>query len=177
MAGGKFKQSFEVGLALLRESDDFEIDDLFAGQADAGDEPGDCGMKPEGGVKNFFRQVMGPIVTANVKQFVAGNRGLELGVHRGETFWKKNDRRRKPKVTGESTAEERRNSALVFTRARMASRTAADSGIRGDGRGGLAGTCGGAEVPLRGLRNETAIPARIMTAKIWATDSRLGKCQ
>jgi hypothetical protein len=99
-AGGKFKQSFEVGLALLRESYNFEIDDLLAREADARDEPGDCGMKPEGGAKNFFRQVMGPIVTANVKQFMAGNRGLESRVHGWETFGQKDEGSREAKGDG-----------------------------------------------------------------------------
>ena len=57
-------------------------------------------MKPEGGAKNFFRQVMGPIAALDVKEFVTGNRGLESRVHGWETFGEKNHGRREAKSDG-----------------------------------------------------------------------------
>jgi hypothetical protein len=77
----------------LRESYDFEIHDLLTRQANARDEPGNGGMKPECGTKNFFGQVLRPIVAADVKELVTGNRSLELRVHRRETLGQKNYRR------------------------------------------------------------------------------------
>ena len=54
-------------------------------------------MEPEQRAKNFFPKVMGPIVAAHVKQFVAGDRGLEAGLQRCETVWEEHNRGHKAK--------------------------------------------------------------------------------
>jgi hypothetical protein len=76
----------------LRESYDLEIHDLLARQAGACDEPGDGGMKPKRGTNDLLGQVMRPVMTLDVKQFVAGYRGLECRVHGWETLGKKDYR-------------------------------------------------------------------------------------
>jgi hypothetical protein len=81
-----------------------------------------------------------------------------------------------PKVTGESTSRERRNSALAFTRADMSSRMAADSGRREMGDEDCR-SWRSLRIPMARKVKRKAIPTRITTAKIWATISRLGKCQ
>jgi hypothetical protein len=50
-------------------------------------------MKPERAAKNFFGQVMRPIVASNMQQFVTGNCGLEWGFHGREPFGQQNYRR------------------------------------------------------------------------------------
>jgi hypothetical protein len=57
-------------------------------------------MKPKHGTNHFFAQVMCPIVTPNVEQFVTGNRGLESRVHGWETFGQKDHRRREAECDG-----------------------------------------------------------------------------
>jgi hypothetical protein len=57
-------------------------------------------MKPEESAKDFFAEVMSPVVAAHVEQFVTGNRGLEAELQRRETVWKEHNRRDKAKGDG-----------------------------------------------------------------------------
>src|SRR5690242_3146360 len=57
-------------------------------------------MKPEDGAKNFFAEMMSPIAAADVKQFVAGNRGLEARIQRCKTLRQKHDWREKTERDG-----------------------------------------------------------------------------
>jgi hypothetical protein len=57
-------------------------------------------MEPERGANGFFGQVMRPIVTPNVQQFVTGNRGLESRVHGWEAFGQQNCGRRETESDG-----------------------------------------------------------------------------
>src|SRR5271170_7191878 len=82
----------------------------------------------------------------------------------------------KPNVTGESTSEERRNSARVFRIARISSRTAAvsanDEIEEEDWRNWRS-----FRRPSARIANRTAIPARIATPRIQTMSSKLGKFQ
>lgn len=57
-------------------------------------------MKPEHGAKDFFAEVMGPVLPADVKQFVAGNRRLETELQSPKAVWKEYNRDHKAECDG-----------------------------------------------------------------------------
>ena len=111
LASSEFQQSFQISFTRVGEPYYFEIDHLLPRQPHARDQPGNRRVEPKDCTDNFFNQVLCPVATANVQQFVARNRRLEACIHRQEAFGQKNyglrqaerDRRiyigRKPKLS------------------------------------------------------------------------------
>ena len=58
-------------------------------QPHARDQPGNRRVEPKNCTNNFFNQVLGPVATTNVQQFVARNRRLEACIRRQEAFGQK----------------------------------------------------------------------------------------
>ncbi len=84
MAAGDSEQRVDILLAGFGDADDFGVDRLLAAQLDLSEQPPDGGMKPERRANELFQHGDRPIVAADMRQFMTGDRFLRAGRHRQE---------------------------------------------------------------------------------------------